>query len=44
MVAYLRIYENLFIEALLEIQEEERPDLILPTVDVTDHGLSQTWR
>jgi hypothetical protein len=43
MVAYSRNYEDLFIEVLSEIQEE-RPDLIPPTVDVTDHGLSQAWR
>ena len=31
------------IEVLAEIQEE-RPDLISPTVDVNDYGLSRTWR
>jgi hypothetical protein len=42
-VAYSRNYEDLFIEVLAEIQEE-RPELIPPTVDVTNHGLSRTWR
>jgi hypothetical protein len=43
MVAYSRNYEDLFNEVLSEIQKE-RPDLILPTMDVTNHGLSRTWR
>ena len=33
----------MFIEVLSEIQEE-RPDLIPATVEVTDHGLSRSWR
>lgn len=40
---YSRIYEDLFLEILAEIQEE-RPDLIPESVDVTDHGLSRSWR
>jgi hypothetical protein len=43
LVAYSRNYEGLFIEVLADIQEE-RPELIPPTVDVTDHDLSRTWR
>jgi hypothetical protein len=42
-VVYSRDYEDLFIQVLLEIQEE-RPDLIPATIDVTDHGLSRSWR
>lgn len=42
-VAYSRDYEDLFIEVLSEIQEE-RPDPIPATIDVTDHGLSRSWR
>jgi hypothetical protein len=41
-VVYSRDYEDLFIEVLSEIQEE-RPDLIPATIDVTDHGLSRSW-
>jgi hypothetical protein len=42
-VASSRTYEDRFIEVLAEIQEE-RPDLIPQSVDVTDHGLSRSWR
>jgi hypothetical protein len=42
-LATSRAYEDLFIEVLSEIQEE-RPDLIPATVEVTDHGLSRSWR
>jgi hypothetical protein len=38
-----RIYEDMFIEVMAEIQEE-RPDLVPVTVQVTDHGLSCSWR
>jgi hypothetical protein len=40
---YSRTYEELFLEVLLEIQEE-RPDLIPESVDISDHGLSRSWR
>jgi hypothetical protein len=40
---YSRDYEDIFIEVLLEIQEE-RLELIPATIDVTDHGLSRSWR
>jgi hypothetical protein len=36
-------FEDLFLEVLLEIQEE-RPDLIPESVDISDHGLSCSWR
>ena len=42
-LATSRVYEDMFIEVLSEIQEE-RPDLIPATVEVTDHGLSRSWR
>jgi hypothetical protein len=42
-VVYSRNYEDVFIDVLSEIQEE-RPDLIPATIDVTDHGLSRSWR
>ena len=42
-VVYSSYYEDVFIEVLSEIQEE-RPDLIPAMIDVTDHGLSRSWR
>ena len=38
-----RMSEDRFIEGLSKFQEE-RPDLIPATVEVTDHGLSCSWR
>ena len=42
-LATSRVYEDMFIEVLSEIQEE-RPDLIPASVEITDHGLSRSWR
>jgi hypothetical protein len=46
-MASLRVYEDIcsLKEVLMEEIQEEIPDLILISVDVsTDHGLSQMWR